>query len=284
MARAALKWRDDALRTMLQAIESAHHTYPDDNDLFLDTLIAEITTVTGRIYGQSTYDRLIRTTLDSQRIKRRPSAPTVQKAIARAQARATGVHVKESGGWHAPDAEPLDVSALRRALTPVVQKAIAPVRERLDRQAASAAPAAATPVAGQAFQLKLTQSLLDDARQRMRAFETEISRLQRELGSAEARAASAETQAAVLLEKILDALRESADGAEALAQVAMRLDTTERFLKQRNDAVHLQATTEIDALRRKNQELGDALAQLQIENDQYRRMLTGQRVIGSDTR
>ncbi|EIM93896.1 hypothetical protein WQE_47714 [Paraburkholderia hospita] len=282
MARAALKWRDDALRAILRAIESAHRTYPDDNERFLDTLIAEITTVTGRIYGQSTYDRLIRTALDSQSIKRRPSAPTVQKAIARAQARATSVEVKESGDGSAPGAESLDVSALPRALAPVVQEAVAPMRERLDQQAASAA--AATPVAGQAFQLELTQSLLDDARHRMRAFETEISRLQRELGSAEARAASAETQAAVLLEKILDALRESAGAAAALAQVAVQLEGTERFLKQQNDAVRLQATAEVDALRRKNQQLGDALAQLQIENDQYRRMMTARREEGAGPR
>lgn len=56
---------------------------PDNNDAFLDTVIADVARITGRVYGQSTYDRLMRTAFDAEHIKRRPSAPTVRKAIQR---------------------------------------------------------------------------------------------------------------------------------------------------------------------------------------------------------
>lgn len=76
------------MRDIMRTIRDEHQRHPSDNDSFLDAPIAGIATVTGRLYGQSTYDRLIRSTLGIEHIKRRPSAPTIQRAIAWAQSSA----------------------------------------------------------------------------------------------------------------------------------------------------------------------------------------------------
>lgn len=64
----------------MNVINTAHRTHPTDNNQFLDQLISKITEVTGRIYGQSTYDHLIQQHLVPL-TRSGPSAPTIQKAI-----------------------------------------------------------------------------------------------------------------------------------------------------------------------------------------------------------
>ncbi len=287
MARTALTWSDREMRDIMQAIRDAHHRFPRENDRFLDTLIADIATVTGRLYGQSTYDRLIRSTLGVEQVTRRPSAPTIQKAIARAQASA----VPEAAGTAdatpdttiGGDARP-DHAALRSAVGPAVRSAMAPLQAALEKLAEAVRhptlPSGAGP--GRELDLELAQAQLQEAHARMRRLEQEHAQLRRELAIAEARAQSADTRVAVMLSDVLSAIGVSATGAKALADIAQRLEGTERFLKQQNDAVRLQATAEVDGLRRHNQQLRDQISHLQLESDQYRRALTAQRRAAKD--
>lgn len=282
MARAALKWGDDALRAILGAIEGAHARYPSDNAGFLDAIIAEIATITGRVYGQSTYDRLIRTALDRDGIKRRPSAPTIQKAIARAQASAapaaaSGTDAARSSSIMGDSGS--EAQALRRAVEPVVREALSPLQLAVETLKEAIRLKTLLPASGPGLEmsLQLTQTMLQEAHGRMRRLDEEVAQLRRALGAAEARATIAETRVADMLANVLGALGASASGAEALAGIAHRLEGTERFLKQQNDAVRQHVSAEVDGLRRQNQQLRDQVSHLQLENDQYRRALTTRR-------
>lgn len=83
MGRASLSWQKNEMDAIMHAISNAHRTHPTDNEQFLGEVISKIAEVTGRVYGQSTYDRLIRAALGVNGTKRRPSAPTIQRAIER---------------------------------------------------------------------------------------------------------------------------------------------------------------------------------------------------------
>ncbi|MFM0737890.1 hypothetical protein PQQ51_11665 [Paraburkholderia xenovorans] len=83
MGRASLNWQENETEAITRAISNAHRTQPTDNEQFLGEVISKIAEVTGRVYGQSTYDRLIRAALGVNGTKRRPSAPTIQRAIER---------------------------------------------------------------------------------------------------------------------------------------------------------------------------------------------------------
>lgn len=282
MARTALGWPDHEMRAIMGAIRDAHQRHPSENDRFLDTLIAQIAAVTGRLYGQSTYDRLIRSTLGLEHLTRRPSAPTIQKAIARAQASgapaAAGRTALERPLAHSEGAAPEEL-ALRQAVEPAVRDALAPLQATVANLAEAVRLKPLAPVAGPGleFQLQLAQASLQEAHARMRRLDDELAQLRRELGAAEARAQSADTRVAAMLAEVLSALAASASGAQALAGIAHRLEGTERFLKQQNDAVRLQASAEVDGLRRHNQQLRDQISHLQLESDQYRRALAAQR-------
>lgn len=83
MGRTSLSWQKDEMDAIMHVINRSHLNHPTDNEQFLGELIGKIAEVTGRVYGQSTYDRLIRAALGVNGTKRRPSAPTIQRAIER---------------------------------------------------------------------------------------------------------------------------------------------------------------------------------------------------------
>lgn len=275
------------MRDIMAAIRAAHQSHPSDNDRFLDALIAQIAAVTGRLYGQSTYDRLIRSTLGVEHVTRRPSAPTIQKAIARAQA--SGASAAAGRAEAAPplahwDGAAPEGPALHRVVELAVRDAVAPLQAAVANLAEAIRLKTLSPTAGPGleFQLQLAQASLQEAHARMRRLDDELAQLRRELGAAEARAQTADTRVATMFADVLGALGASASGAQALAGIAHRLEGTERFLKQQNDAVRLQASAEADGLRRQNQQLRDQMSHLQLENDQYRRALTAQRRASPD--
>jgi hypothetical protein len=268
VGRQRIEWNDTQLRLIMSGIESNDRQFPQDNARFLDAVIDEIRIVTGRLYGVSTYVRLLGVTA----VTRRPGTTTIQKAIDRAQALKPGTLLDGEKS----DATAFDVHTLRRAVEPVVRDALGPVHAllaqllankvvvwRRSRRDAGRRPAIA----------RLTQTALEDAHARVRRLEEDNGRLRRELGQSEARASIAETRIAQLLEQLHEAIAESSTGAGVLAKVAEQLRGTEQFLKLQNDSVRLQATAEADALRRHVKQLQERVDHLLLDNDQYRRTL-----------
>jgi hypothetical protein len=70
----------------MKAIIARERDYPLDNARFLDALVDDVRATTGRLYGATTYAKLLRDLSAMTGVTRRPSTTTIQKAIARAQA------------------------------------------------------------------------------------------------------------------------------------------------------------------------------------------------------
>lgn len=276
MARSSLSWSNAQMRLIVSGIDQCNRAFPTDNARFLDGVIDEIRTVTGRLYGAKTYARLIDAVPASMTVTRRPSVTTIQKAIARAQALAPAALSADENVSAAPTSA-FDVHTLRRAVEPVVRDALGPVHELLAQllatKSSSSGEAGACPAGDQTMHARLTQTALEDAHARVRRLEEDNGRLRREAGHAEARATIAETRITQLLEGLHGTIAESADGARALGKVAEQLRGTEQFLKLQNDSVRLQATAEADALRRQVKQLQERIDLLLLDNDQYRRAL-----------
>lgn len=269
MARPKIEWTDAQLRAIMSALAALDRDFPLDNARFLDALIDEVRTVTGRLYGATTYTRLLRDVASGLGVERHPSSATIQKAVSRAQSLAPAAAV-------ANESATIDVHAWRRALAPVVRDALAPLHALLAQQhspTARSGDEAAGDAAAHLQRLHLAESSLKDAHARVRRLEEENGRLRREAGQADARATIAESRIAQLLEELLQAFKASASGVDSLAKVAKRLDGTEQFLKMQNDAVRLQATAEAETLRRQVKQLREQIDHLQLDNDQYRRAL-----------
>ncbi|WP_211708846.1 hypothetical protein [Paraburkholderia aspalathi] len=78
--RQRLTWTDAQVHTLLAALPGFDRDFPQDNAAFLDTLIAELRLIAGRIYGATTYDTILRTFAPKAGIVRRPSSATIQQA------------------------------------------------------------------------------------------------------------------------------------------------------------------------------------------------------------
>lgn len=266
MARPKIEWTDAQLRAIMSALVALDRDFPLDNARFLDALIDEVRTVTGRLYGATTYTRLLRDVATGLGVERHPSSATIQKAVSRAQSLAP------SAPAVANELATIDVHAWRRMLEPVVRDALAPLHTLLAQQ--HSADEAVGNADAHLQRLHLAEFSLKDAHARVRRLEEENGRLRREAGQAEARATIAESRITQLLEELHRTIAESANGAGALAKVAEQLRGTEQFLKLQNDAVRLQASAEADSLRGQVKQLREKVDHLLIDNDQYRRALS----------
>ncbi|CAB3804509.1 hypothetical protein [Paraburkholderia fynbosensis] len=280
MSRPRLNWPDPQLREILGAIVARDRDFPLDNARFLDSLVDDVRAVTGRLYGATTYARLLRDLSAVTGVTRRPSTTTIQKAIARAQALAP-IHVGQTGD--ANSAMP-DTHMVRRSLEPVMRDAIAPLMAQMSARLATQMERldtvredTASPRTEPGLRLQLAEASLADAHARVGRLEQDNARLRRDLGQAEMRASIAETRIAGLLDELHQAITNAGSGSAALAKVADQLQGTERFLKAQNDAVRLQASSEAEALRRQVTQLRERIDHLLLENDQYRRTLAAQR-------
>lgn len=276
MSRPRLSWPDEQLREIMDAIVARDRDFPLDNARFLDSVVDDVRAVTGRLYGATTYVRLLRDLSAMTGVTRCPSAPTIQKAVARAQALAP-THsgpARETG-----DASALDMHALRRMLEPMLRETVAPLLARQATLVAGRQDDASAPTIGaeSTLRLQLAEAALADAHARIRRVEEENARLRRELGEAEAARDLAGQHVKQMLEELHQVIAASANGSGALAKVAEQLVGTERFLKSQNDAVRLQATAEADALRAQVRQLRERVDHLMLDNDQYRRALVTQR-------
>lgn len=283
MGRPRLTWTDAQVRALLVALPTFDRNFPQDNAAFLDALISELRVITGRIYGATAYDNILRNIAPQAGVTRRPSSSTIQRAVARAHALTPEQRDAADGqtSERAAGRSGLDVEAVRQTLAPVVRAALAPLHAMLAEGTAAATRGVhADDAAGRDgdTELLLTRAALDDAHARIRRLEAERNELQRELGAAQGARDLAGQHVQTMLAGLLEAIGAAGAGAKDLADTARRLAGTEQFLKLQNDAVRLQTASEADALRAQNAVLRERVDQLLIESDQYRRALNGKRV------
>ncbi|MFP3559622.1 hypothetical protein SB861_54895, partial [Paraburkholderia sp. SIMBA_049] len=86
MGRPRIEWSDAQLRAIMGALAALDRDFPLDNRRFLDGLVAAVRAITSRVYGAMTYGRLLRDIAPQAGVTRRPSTPTIQAAVLRAQA------------------------------------------------------------------------------------------------------------------------------------------------------------------------------------------------------
>jgi hypothetical protein len=122
MGRPRIEWSDAQLLAIMNGIAATDRDFPLDNARFLDGLIAEVRAITGRVFGATTYSRMLRDVAPQVGVQRHPSAATVQQAILRAQALTP---MSQPGG---ADNRPVDLELMRQALAPVARGARAAVR------------------------------------------------------------------------------------------------------------------------------------------------------------
>jgi hypothetical protein len=276
MGRPRIEWSDAQLLAIMNGIAATDRDFPHDNARFLDGLIAEVRAITGRVFGATTYSRLLRDVGPQVGVERHPSAPTVQRAILRAQALSPIAHPGSA------DHRPVDLDLMRQALAPVVREALAPMyalqSERAVGHAGGVAQDRGDPNA--LTQQPLLQAALEDAHTRIRRLEQDNAQLHRELGEAHAARDLAGEHVNRLLGDLHASIERAGIDATTLTKAAAQLAGTERFLKMQNDAVRLQASGEAYALRAQNGQLRERTDHLLLEVDQYRRAVVSGRSKG----
>ena len=276
MGRPRIEWSDAQLRAIMGALAALDRDFPLDNARFLDGLVAAVRAITSRVYGAMTYGRLLRDVAPQAGVTRRPSTPTIQAAVLRAQALDRGaleaaaeVRAQTPVAVHRPlDAGAVGVSLAAPLVRELVRGANAPVHALLARQASPAQDGYA-----EAHQLQLTTAALEDAHGRIRQLEKEMGELRRELGAAQAARDLAGEHVNAMLADLRQTIAASGRGVESLARAARQLVRTEKFLTAQNDAARLQALAEADALCTQNRQLRERVDQLVLDNDRYRRTL-----------
>ncbi|BCZ85370.1 hypothetical protein PTKU64_90450 (plasmid) [Paraburkholderia terrae] len=299
MGRPRIEWNDAQLRAIMGALAALDRDFPLDNARFLDGLVAAVRAITGRVYGAMTYGRLLRDVAPQSGVTRRPSTPTIQAAVLRAQALEHGAveaaaeatalvpvasrFASTGGSMMRPAAAQgragedagypvtLDADALRGALGPLVRELL---RESIAPVHALLVQAGKSTVAGDGgCQPQLTRAALEDAHARIRQLEKEMGELRRELGAAQAARDLAGDHVNAILADLRETIAASGRDAELLARAAGQLAGTEKFLKAQNDAVQMQVSAEAEALRTQNLQLRERIDHLIVDNDRYRRAI-----------
>ncbi|SOE87060.1 hypothetical protein SAMN05446935_7617 [Burkholderia sp. YR290] len=299
MGRPRIEWSDAQLRAIMAALAALDRDFPLDNARFLDGLVASVRAITSRVYGAMTYGRLLRDVAPQAGVTRRPSTPTIQAAVLRAQAldrgaleaaaevgaqasvaargaldaSAVGVPLAappDRAGERAAYPVAIDADALRGAVAPLVRELLrqadAPVHALLARQASPAQDGYA-----EAHEVQLTTAALEDAHGRIRQLENEMGELRRELGAAQAARDLAGEHVNAILVDLRQTIAASGRDVVSLARAARQLVRTEKFLTAQSDAARLQTLAEADALRTQNRQLRERVDQLVLDNDRYRR-------------
>ncbi|MFP3557000.1 hypothetical protein SB861_40820 [Paraburkholderia sp. SIMBA_049] len=274
MGRPRIEWSDAQLHAIMGALAALDRDFPLDNARFLDGLVAAVRAITSRVYGAMTYGRLLRDVGPQAGVTRRPSTPTIQAAVLRAQALDRGaleaaaeVRAQTPVAVHRPlDAGAVGVSLAAPLVRELVRGANAPVHALLARQASPAQGGYA-----EEHQLQLATVALEDAHGRIRQLEKEMGELRRELGAAQAARDLAGEHVNAMLVDLRQTIAASGRDVESLARAGRQLVRTEKFLTAQNDAARLQALAEADALRTQNRQLRGRVDQLVLDNDRYRR-------------
>jgi hypothetical protein len=304
MGRPRIEWTDTQLRQILAALPRLNRDTQQDNARFLDGVIAVVRAATGRLYGATTYSKLLRHVAPQAGIERSPSSSTVQAAVLRAQSFAAAqpgarLGAAEGAQWAGPTGGSRDgngvtvtragksaakrarasanagvtADTLQSALVPAIRDVLTPLLGQLQTASARGrAPARHD----DALQLRLTEAALADAHARIRGLEQEAAHLRRELGRAEAARDLAGKHVNAMLEGLHNTITGSGGSAAMLTQAVKRLDGTGRFLKTQNEAMRRQATHEAAALREQNRKLSEHIDHLLLDNNHYRQVLAAQ--------
>jgi hypothetical protein len=294
MGRPRIEWNDAQLRAIMGALAALDRDFPLDNARFLDGLVAAVRVATGRVYGAMTYGRLLRDVAPQAGVTRRPSTPTIQAAVLRAQSldrgaveaageatarvpvtshgpSTAGSPVRPAAGQGSGYPAAVDAEAMRGSLSPLVRELLRESLAPLHALLADRLPSSAHD--SNPRELQLTTVALEDAHARIRQLEKEIGELRRELGAAQAARDLAGDHVNAMLADLRETIAASGRDAVALTRAADALTGTEKFLKAQNDAVRLQASAEADALRAQNRQMRERIDHLLLDNDQYRRTL-----------
>lgn len=267
MARRPIEFSDEEMRGIMAAAEAAHCAAPKHNDDFLGIFIDGVARSTGRLYGQTIYERL----LVAVGLSRRPSAQTWMKALARI--RAVGVPPR-SENLPRPDKlpqrepKPSDSSAPGMALVTAVAPGPLP-------KTAEAVSAGATvqQIVEWKSRMQIAESAARDAYARIAALEAERDRL---IGLASA----AEANVRSLTERLELAQRDHKEDRAALlardearsADVA-RFAGVERHLRLQTDQLRQELARERDRFKARAEAAEKALTIERGQTDAMRRVL-----------
>ncbi|WP_175145654.1 hypothetical protein [Paraburkholderia phenoliruptrix] len=245
------------MRRMIPAAESAdRNAAAGENSRFLDELILGVARCTGRVYGQSTYERL----LDAFQIRRRPSAQTWSKAIQRANA--SGVSLIAS----APELTPaLTRPTDKQTSVPTVATSPAPLA--LGQQIPD----------DELLELKTRAQVAESA---LRDAYARISALEAQRASLLDRATIAEAAARVSGEQVENERAEHAAQVKALtdrlgelSDTVTRLSGLERHLHLQTDALRQELGQQRDLYKVRAEAAEKALAAERTQTDALRRIL-----------
>ncbi len=260
MGRPPITFSDTELRGILAAAADAQAHAPQRNDAFLDHFIAGVASVTGRLYGQPVYVRL----LDAAGIARRPSAPTWSAAIARAKS--------------SPLPLPSPLAARLTSTEPQGDRSSRDVRDLT----AVARPGDDRRDAGMAdlkVRMQVTEATLLDAYRRNAALENERNGLLQRVARAEAGERVAERRLQeVCAEK--DAIAGTLTArVEALMAAEARLAGLERHLGLQTDQLRTELARQAHEYKDRLQAAEKTLERERNQTDALRRVL-GDRGLG----
>lgn len=269
MGRPRTTFSDAELRGLVDAAAAAEARAPEQNGAFLDHFIAGVARVTGRVYGQPIYVRL----LGAAGIGRRPSAPTWSAAIARARARTipsplpVTEHAVSSG---TPSSlPPLDVREPAIAVQPGLGQP---------------APAQNVEIADLKVRVQVAEATMLDAYRKNAELEAERKDLLQRVAMAEAETRVAERRLQeVTTEKDTIAGTLSVR-IEALAAAEGRLAGLERHLRLQTDQLRTELSQQARDFRNRLEAAEKALDRERSQTDALRRVLgdRGSNVAGAN--
>ncbi|WP_425953135.1 hypothetical protein [Ralstonia pseudosolanacearum] len=258
---------------MIEVARAADLATPKSNNVeFLDQFIAGVTRCTGRLYGQTTYVRL----LEKFEIPRRPSAQTWSKAINRARLLGIGFSGALANGVRMGETEQVASSPPLVALH-TVQIESEQADELVELRA----------------RVQLAEMSSRDAYKRIKELESERKAIEFERKALLERAVTAEVAARLATEQVE---RERAEHisekatllasnnamAKSMAEAADRFSGLERHLRLQTDAVRQEMSQQLHTLKSRAEVAEKTLAAVETQNDAMRRML-GNRAPGKNT-
>jgi hypothetical protein len=258
MGRPPTTFSDTELRGILEAASTAEAHAPQRNDAFLDHFIAGVASVTGRLYGQPVYVRL----LGAAGIARRPSAPTWSAAIARARSRPLPSPLPLTDDASPSERQsrlaPLDVRELATGLRPSVGQP---------------APTQNAEIADLKVRVQVAEATMLDAYRKNAELDAERKDLLQRVAMAEAETRVAERR----LQEVV-AEKDAIAGAltarvEALMAAETRLAGLERHLRLQTDQLRTELSQQANEYKDRLQAAEKALERERNQADALRRVL-----------
>lgn len=252
MGRPTITFTSDEWRSIASAATSANEAVSHyANSDFLDLFIAGVARATGRLYGQTLYERM----LSAAGIRRRPSGQTWSKAIGRA--RMAGLPVQQlrySSGAAAPaDAESISPNPAPPASVPVDERSV----ELMDLR----------------VRVEVAEMALRDAHARLARDETECAMLRERAMSAESLVLGLTRQLEQECAAHSERTAELLGRLDALTDGVQRLAGLENHMRMQTDSLRQQMSEQSRYWKSRTEALDKALADERIKCDVMRRAL-----------